>query len=166
MNVIKFDIEIKKLRFWHKNLGNVKAQIEAGFQAELDFVGNYTDRLKEEWENIQLPLVKALNSSGFLIGYATSKNIKIFLFEKNNTGLRGKNNLALEVISYGDLPVEQILNESFSKIKSVLKKLRCSHINNTKIFIFPFDSATRDIFSYELKVRANLKAHTVLNLMI
>lgn len=157
MNVIKFDIEIKKRKFGSKKLANVKRHIEDCFKNELDFEGSFPDRLKEEWNSIDFASVKALNSEGFLIGYVTSKNIKIFLFEKNNTGLRGKHNIAIEVIAFGDLPVELILNESFFKIKKVIKKLKCNHINDTRIFIFPFDTSTRDIFSYELKVRANLK---------
>ncbi len=157
MNVIKFDIEIKKPRFGGKELSSVRTHIESCFQNELDFEGSFLEKLKEEWNNIEFSSVKALNSEGFLIGYSTSKNIKVFLFEKNNTGLRGKNNIALEVIAFGDLPVELILNESFFKIKKVITKLSCNHINDTRIFIFPFDSSTRDIFSYELKVRANLK---------
>lgn len=158
MNVIKFDIEIKKGWFFADKKKSVKEQIVFAFEKELDFEGPFIDRLKEEWENIQLPSLKALNSSNFLVGFVTSKNIKIFLFEKNNTGLRGKNNIALEVIAYGDLPVEQILNESFTKIQSVNDNLKCNHINDTRIFIFPFDTSTRDIYNYELKVRAELKS--------
>lgn len=158
MNVIKYDIEIKKGWFFPDQKSSIKQQIIASFERELDFEGAFFDRLKEEWDNIQLTSVKALNSSGFLLGYVTSKNIKIFLFEKNNTGLRGKKNIALEVIAFGDLPVEQILNESFIKIQSVNGNLRCNHINDTRIFIYPFDTATRDIYDYELKVRAELKS--------
>lgn len=158
MNVIKYDIEIKKGWFLPDTKTSVKEQIISSFKKELDFQGSFTDRLAEEWENIQLSSVKALNSPNFLIGYVTSKNIKIFLFEKNNTGLRGRNNIALEVIAYGDLPVDQILNESFTKIQRVNAELTCSHINDTRIFIFPYNSATRDIYDYELKVRAELKS--------
>lgn len=158
MNVIKFDIEIKKGWFLPDKKKSVKEKIITSFEKELDFQGTFIDRLKEEWDNIQLPSLKALNSSSFLVGFVTSKNIKIFLFEKNNTGLRGKNNIALEVIAYGDLPVEQILNESFTKIQDVNRDLNCNHINDTRIFIFPFDTSTRDIYNYELKVRAELKS--------
>jgi hypothetical protein len=158
MNVIKFDIEINKKRFFADKEKTIKEQINNCFQGELDFQGDFVERLKEEWNNIQLEQVKALNSPKFLIGYATSRNIKIFLFEKSNTGLRGKNNIALEVIAFGDLPVDQILNESFSKIQKVNTSLKCNHINDTRIFIFPFDSTTKDIFNYELKVRAELRS--------
>lgn len=157
MNVIKYDIEITKGWFFPDKTRTVKEQIIDAFKKELDFQGDFLDRLKEEWNNIQLEQVRALNSPNFLVGYVTSMNIKIFLFEKNNTGLRGKNNIALEVISYGDLPVDQILNESFSKIQKTNNNLVCNHINDTRIFIFPFDTATRDIYNYELKIRAELK---------
>lgn len=157
MNVIKYDIEIKKGWFFPDKTSSVKDQIINSFKNELDFQGDFITRLQEEWANIQLEQVRALNSPNFLVGYVTSMNIKIFLFEKNNTGLRGKNNIALEVISFGDLPVDQILNESFSKIQKTNKNLACNHINDTRIFIFPFDTATRDIYDYELKIRAELK---------
>lgn len=157
MNVIKFDIEIKKRRFFPDKTKTVKEEIIESFETELDFQGDFIHRLREEWNNIQLEQVRALNSANFLVGYVTSMNIKIFLFEKNTTGLRGKNNIALEVISFGDLPVDQILNESFSKIQKTNSKLICNHINDTRIFIFPFNTATRDIYDYELKIRAELK---------
>lgn len=157
MNVIKYDIEIKKGWFFPDKTKSVKEQIIDSFKNELEFEGDFKLRLQEEWTNIQLEQVRALNSPNFLVGYVTSMNIKIFLFEKNNTGLRGKNNIALEVISFGDLPVDQILNESFSKIQKTNKALSCNHINDTRIFIFPFDTATRDIYDYELKIRAELK---------
>jgi hypothetical protein len=157
MNVIKFDIEIKKGWYFPDKTKSVKEQIIDSFKNELEFEGDFNLRLQNEWTNIQLEQVKALNSPNLLVGYVTSMNIKIFLFEKNNTGLRGKNNIALEVISFGDLPVDQILNESFSKIQKTNKNLSCNHINDTRIFIFPFDTATRDIYNYELKIRAELK---------
>lgn len=158
MNVIKYDIEIKKKRFLPDKTKTVKEEIINSFKKELDFHGEFLDRLQEEWRNIQFEQVRALNSVNFLVGYVTSMNIKIFLFEKSNTGLRGKNNIAIEVIAFGDLPVEEILNESFSKIQKTSNNLNCSHINDTRIFIFPFDSATRDIYDYELKIRAELKS--------
>jgi hypothetical protein len=157
MNVIKYDIEIKKRRFIWDNKKSIKDQLIDCFKKELEFAGDYDDCLQEEWNAISLEQVRALNSSSFLVGYATSKSINIFLFEKSNVGLRGKNNIAIEVIAFGDLPVEQILNESFSKIQEVNKSLSCNHINATRIFIFPFDTATRDIYNYELKIRAELK---------
>ena len=157
MNVIKFDIEIKKGCIFPDGAKSIKDQIVDSFKKELDFQGDFTSRLQEEWTNIELEQVRALNSPNFLVGYVTSMNIKIFLFEKNNTGLRGRNNIALEVISFGDLPVNKILNESFYKIQRTNKNLSCNHINDTRIFIYPFDSATRDIYDYELKIRAELK---------
>ena len=158
MNVIKYDIEIKKKWFLPDKTKTVMEEIINSFKKELDFQGEFLDRLKEEWKNITFEQVRALNSENFLVGYVTSMNIKIFLFEKTNTGLRGRNNIAIEAIAFGDLPVEQILNESFSKIQKTINNLNCNHINDTRIFIFPFDSATRDIYNYELKIRAELKS--------
>ena len=157
MNVIKYDIEIKNRRFRQDKTLSIKDQIVNSFKNELEFEGDYIDCLQKEWINIQYEQVRALNSPIFLVGYVTSMNIKIFLFEKTNTGLRGRNNIALEVISFGDLPVDQILNESFAKIQRTNKNLSCNHINDTRIFIFPFDTATRDIYNYELKIRADIK---------
>lgn len=157
MNVIKFDIEIKKGWFLPDKQKTIKQLIVESFQKELDFQGDFIDKLKEEWSNVQFEQVRSLNSPVFLVGYVTSMNIKIFLFEKSNKGLRGRNNIALEVIAFGDLPVDQILNESFAKIQKTNTDLVCSHINDTRIFIFPFSTATRDIYDYELKIRAELK---------
>lgn len=158
MNVIKYDIEINKKKFFQDKTKTIKEEIVNSFKAELDFQGKFPERLKEEWRNIHFQQVRALNSDNLLVGYVTSMNIKIYLFEKSYTGLRGRNNIALEIIAFGDLPVERILNESFSKIQKTSKNLNCSHINDTRIFIYPFDSATRDIYDYELKIRAEIKS--------
>lgn len=160
MNIIKFDIEIKKniLYFSYFSKKSAREIIENCFVKKLEFEGNLKECLKNEWDNIKLPELKALCSHEYLIGYTTTKNIKVFLFEKDNTNLRGKDNVSLEVISFGDLPVEQILNESFIKIKSIVTKLKCEHINDTRIFIFPYDSIKKDIYTYELKIRADLKS--------
>ncbi len=157
MNVIKFDIEIKK-GFWLKRDLTIKNHVKSCLENELDFEGDFAQVISNEWNNLTYTNIKSLNSPNFLLGYLTSKNIRIFLFEKDSSSVRGRNNIAVEIIAFGDLSVEQILNQSFIKVKSVIKDANCNHINETRIFIYPFDTSEKDIYSYDLKVRANLKS--------
>jgi hypothetical protein len=157
VNVIKFDIEIKK-SFWLKSDITIKSHVKTCLERELDFEGDFAKVISNEWNNLTCSNIKSLNSPNFLLGYLTSKNIRIFLFEKDSSSVRGRNNIAVEIIAFGDLSVEQILNQSFIKVRSVIKKANCNHINETRIFIYPYDSSEKDIYSYDLKVRANLKS--------
>jgi len=172
MNVIKFDLEIKKRVAFGTLRNKVSAWMKKGlpptvgelftqaFSSEHDFAGNFNDALRDEWDKISFAQVKALLTVDQLVGSATTNGIQVFLFEKNVHALQSRNNSSIEVIAFGDLPVTQILNYSFKKIWRVLSKksLKCSHIDETRIFIYPFDSRDRDIQSSELKIRADLKS--------
>lgn len=164
MNVIKYDIEIKKLKreyffqFWrNKNDPNsVKQNIIKLFEEESDFEGIYQDALRNEWDNLDKQNIKNLNHSNFLVGYITVNNTKIFLFELDSTVITGKNNIAIQVYAFGPLPIENILNETFLKIKKVLNKLDSTLVNRSLIHIYPYNSGQQDIESTDLKIKANL----------
>ena len=158
MNIIKFNIELEKNRSSEKEKP-IKEIISENFIGELDIDNpNIHTLLEDEWGNIEYKTVCALKPNSSIIGYSTSNSIRIFLFTKNSNGINAKNNLTLEIIALGDLPVEQILNDSFSKIQDINKNLCCKYIDNSRIFIFPFDSNSQDIYDYELKIRADLKS--------
>lgn len=158
MNVIKFNIEIKKRFAYFDKKESIHSIIEKNFQSEIDFDGDFYKKIKSEWKSIEYENIKSLNSEKSLKGYFTTKNATFFVFEKNSNNVRSKNNLSYEVVSYGDISVESLLNLTFKKINSIISKprLSCEHIGETRIFIFPFNSNGNDIYSYQLKVRADL----------
>lgn len=168
MNVIKFEIEIlisnnifkrfiNKI-FYKKKLNPISGYINENFKNEIECDGDFVSKLHNEWNSLFFENITTLNSPKYLLGYTTTKNIKIFVFEKQNSGLRNKSNIAVDVISFGELDVEVVFNESIKKIQSILRPLSCKHINNSQIFIFPYNSQNKDIYSYELKVKAIVKS--------
>lgn len=162
MNVIKYDIEVKKKKkyffeFWkdvkQDSISNV---ITNSFIEELDYTGDFKTTLRKEWEHLGHSSIKNLNHSNYLVGYITVNNTKVFLFEIINTGLKGKNNKAIQVYAFGTVPIDDILNESFTKIKDILSDLNCQLVNKSHIHIFPYNSKDKDIESSDLKIKADL----------
>jgi len=167
MNVIKFDIEVKKyeksykLQFWRTNKSgqSIKKDISKIFEESSDFTGEYWAALKAEWENLSHASLKNLNSVNFLVGYFTVNNTKVFLFELNTAGISGMNNISIQAYAFGLLPIEDILNETFTHIKKVLSALECSLIDNSHIYIYPYNSKEKDIESPDLKIKAYLNSN-------
>lgn len=166
MNVIKYDIEVKNLRkeyffqFWRKRESefSVKQNVKTLFEKESEFDGEYQIALQSEWNSLDKENIRRLNHSNYLVGYITKNNTKIFLFELDSAVITGRNNVAIQVYAFGTLPIEDILNETFTKIKSVLTELSCSLINKSLIYIYPFNTNEQDIESTELKIKASLQS--------
>lgn len=142
---------------------SVRNLIDRSFVHELEPAGNIIEQARLQWSKLEFTNVRALISPIYLIGYTTTQNTKVFVFEKTNANLRSRNNLSVEVIALGDLPVEKILNYAFMQIRSILKplSLQCKHIDDARIYIYPYDTSTKDIYSPELKIRADLKSKFV-----
>ena len=166
MNVIKFDIEIKKInreylyQFWREKANDIpiKEVIKTELKSVSSSSGDYFETLLKTWDDIEYPNVGNLNSSSYLLGYFTVNNSKIFLFELKSSGITGMNNIPLQIYAIGSLPIEDILNESFTQIKKILKNLECNLIDKSVIHIFPYNSSQKDIESAELKIKANLSS--------
>lgn len=162
INVIKFDLEIKKKKKWIfvSNKAPVRELFDESFVTDSSFGGDFSEQLALEWENIEYKEIRILNSPKNLLGFTTAGNLKVFLFEKNTTAVRSKYSMSVEVIAFGDSAVERILNRASLQVRRItsIKRLKCKHIDGTKIFIYPVNSTSGDIYSYELKVRADLKS--------
>jgi hypothetical protein len=163
MNVISYEIEIKRSKiFWYdlsdKN-NTVFELLSESFNDELDLSkDSVKSSIDNEWNNIIYSELKAIYNSKNCCGYGTTENLKFFLFEKVNSNTRSKNNISLEVIAFGKLDANKILNHSFIKTKNIIKnkKLCCNYIDGAQALIYPFNSQENDIYSYELKVKAEL----------
>lgn len=163
MNVISYEVEIKRSKiFWYDRSDNKKTVfvlLSESFNDELDLgKDSVKSSIDDEWNNINHPELKAIYNSKNCCGYGTTENLKFFLFEKVNSNTRSKNNISLEVIAFGKLDANKILNYSFIKTKSIVakKKLYCNYIDGGQALIYPFNSQENDIYSYELKVKAEL----------
>lgn len=163
MNVISYEIEIKRSKiFWYDRSDKNKTVFELlseSFNDELDLSkDNVKSSIDNEWNNIIHPELKAIYNSKNCCGYGTTENLKFFLFEKVNSNTRSKNNISLEVIAFGKLDANKILNHSFIKTKEIISKknLCCNYIDGAQALIYPFNSQENDIYSYELKVKAEL----------
>lgn len=157
MNVVKFDIEIRK-RFFCSKDKSVSKLIDGNFLNEFEQTDNLAEEIKKEWQDISSENLRALKSEKNIKLYLTIKNIKIFIFENTATRIKSKNNISFEVIAFSDIDVEELLNLAYKKIRSVIndKNIICKHIGETRIYIYPYNSSSDDIYSYDLKIRANL----------
>lgn len=161
MNVIQFDIEVKHSRngkYSSKKGDNVHLLLRNSFENEIEYEHNFLDEIVTEWESLTYDNIKVLNSSKYLLGWSNTKNIKFLLFDKSKGVTKSKTNVSVEVIAYGDIEVDEILNSTLKKIKQIVthKNMRSSLIAQSKVFIYPFDKKENDIESPELKVRANI----------
>lgn len=159
MNVIKFTVEINKRSKILSN-SSISELISAKMAEEFSDIENILQTFQQEWRNIEYPNIRALRPDLSLYSYLTAKNIKIFIFHiTQNNQAQSRHNISYEVIAFGDMDVQKLLNTSFSKISEVYNswQIKCKHIGETRIFIFPFNSSTNDIFAYDIKIRANLE---------
>ena len=161
MNVIRYLIEVSKTIYAKKE--SVSLLIEKQFINELEYGENFNDSITKEWNDIPYSEIRSLNSPEYLLGTTIVNDIKIFLFSQANKSAKSKNNVSVEVIVFGELDVNEIINHSYKKIKKVLSphwrfsKLGVKHIDGSKVYIYPFDTKKKDIYSYELKVKAKLE---------
>lgn len=159
MNVIKFTIEINK-RLKILSNSSISELISAKMAEEFSDVENILQTFQNEWQNIEYTNIRALRSELSLYSYLSAKNIKIFIFNITQNGqAQSRHSISYEIIAFGDMDVQKLLNASFSKISEVYNswQIKCNHIGETRIFIFPFNSNTNDIFAYDIKIRANLE---------
>ncbi|MBD0824448.1 hypothetical protein [Aestuariibaculum marinum] len=170
MNVISYEIEIKRSKFLGFNQSDKEKSVydlvADSFGDELEIKNNnLKESLESEWEEIGHSELKAIFNKKNCCGYSTTENLKLFLFEKSNSAARSKNNITVDLIAFGKLDATKILNHSFLKIKEIIssKKLTCSYIDGAQAFIFPFDTQGNDIYSYELKVKADLISRFTIN---
>lgn len=159
MNVIKFTVEIdKRSKFFSSK--DIADLINLNLNDEFSNQNNLIETFREEWKNVSYPNIRALKSEMSIHSQLTAKNVKIFIFNiTQNNQAQSKHSISYEVIAFGDMEVQKLLNISFSKITGVFNSfsLRCKHIGETRIFIFPFNTNTNDIFSYDLKIRADIE---------
>lgn len=159
MNVIKFTVEINK-RLKILSNKSISEIISTKMAEEFSETENILQTFQNEWQNIEYTNIRALRSELSLYTYLTAKNIKIFVFNlTQNNQAQSRHNVSYEIIAFGDMDVQKLLNTSFSKVSSVYNswQIKCKHIGETRIFIFPFNSNTNDIFAYDIKIRANLE---------
>ena len=169
MNVIKYDVEVRKkdVKWFHFNKKNeeraIKDVVYTTFKNSSNYSGNYNDSLIREWNNLDHQNLKDLNHHNYLLGYFTVKDSKVFVFEIRNEGISGKNNMAIQIYAFGSIPIENILNESFSRLKSILSSLKCILINESNIYIYPFNTSINDIESTDLKINATINSAININ---
>jgi hypothetical protein len=170
MNVISYEIEIKRSKLLGFNLSDkekgVFDLVANSFGDELEIKNkNLQESIETEWEEIGYSELKAIFNKKNCCGYSTTENLKLFLFEKSNSAARSKNNITVDLIAFGKLDATKILNHSYVKIKNIIssKKLTCSYIDGAQAFIYPFDTQRNDIYSYELKVKADLISRFTIN---
>ncbi|WP_437823961.1 hypothetical protein [Tenacibaculum mesophilum] len=155
MNIIKFLIEVTRDPK-EKPEKTIYELISDCIVQDQSFEGNYKEAIQKEWIELQFDLIKTINSPKYLIGGFEKSGIRIFVFEKRIDGVNNRNNLTLEVIAFADLPANNILNDSYSKLKSVFKKIKTDYIQDSQILIYPYDTARKDIWSPDLKINANM----------
>lgn len=156
MNVLKYNIEVSlnRKKIPSKDIHDV---INECLIKDQSFEGNdYKAAIKNEWNNLKQDSLKLINSPEYLIGAFEKNGIRIFVFEIRKDGLKNKTNLALEVLCFADLPVEKILNDSFGKIETVFEQIKTSYIEESQILIYPFDSQRKDIWSPDMKIKADI----------
>lgn len=156
MNVLKYNIEVSLNR---KKIPDkdIHQAINDCLVADQSFDGDdYKSAIEIEWNNLSQRSLKLINSPDYLIGGFEKNGIRIFVFEIRKDGLRNKSNLTLEAVCFADLPVEKILNDSFSKVKTVFSNISTKYIDDSQILIYPFDSKTKDIWSPEMKIKADI----------
>lgn len=156
MNVLKYNIEVSlnRKKFPKKD---IQSLIDECLINDQSFEGtDYKAAIRQEWSNLPQTSLKLINSSEYIIGGFEKNGIRIFVFEIRKDGLKNKTNLTLEVLCFADLPVEKILNDSFSKIKNVLTNISTKYIEESQILIYPFDSQTKDIWSPDMKIKADI----------
>ena len=170
MNVISYEIEIKRSRILGFNISDKKKSVfdlvADSFEDELEIQNtDLKQGLEIEWDKIEFSELGAIFNKTNCCGYSTTENLKLFLFEKSNSAARSKNNITVDLIAFGKLDATKILNHSFLKIKKILseKKLTCKYIDGAQVFNYPFDTQKNDIYSYELKVKVDLISRFSLN---
>lgn len=156
MNVLKYLIEISTIPKKTKKMSIYEVIVDC-LENDQSFDGdNYKSAIEDEWNKLSHDAIKTINSPKYLLGGFEKNGIRIFIFEKRKDGLKNKNNLTLEVLSFADLPAEKILNDSFGKISSVLTKLKTKYIDDSQILIYPYDTQRKDIWSPEMMIKADI----------
>lgn len=170
MNVISYEIEIKRSTFLGFNISDKKKSVfdlvADSFKDELEVQNtDLKEGLETEWGKIEYSELGAIFNKANCCGYSTTENLKLFLFEKSKSAARSKNNITVDLIAFGKLDATKILNHSFLKIKNILseKNLTCKYIDGAQAFNYPFDTQKNDIYSYELKVKVDLISRFSLN---
>lgn len=155
MNVLKYNIELSlKEKTQNKDIHTIINECLSNDQI---YEGDsYKLAIEKEWNNLTQSSLKMLNSSSYLIGGFEKNGIRIFIFEIRTNGLKNKRNLTLEVVSFADLPAEKILNDSFAKIKDVFNNIKTKYIDESQILIYPYDSKAKDIWSPDMKIKADI----------
>jgi hypothetical protein len=156
MNVLKYNIEISLNR---KKIPDrdIHTVINDCLEKDQTFEGDsYKSAIEQEWNSLPQKSLKLINSPVYLLGGFEKNGIRIFIFEIRKDGLKNKGNLTLEAVCFADLPIEKILNDSFSKIKTVFSNITTKYIDDSQILIYPFDSKTKDIWSPEMKIKADI----------
>tara|TARA_R110002049_G_scaffold218937_1_gene390555 strand:- start:1151 stop:1978 length:828 start_codon:yes stop_codon:yes gene_type:complete len=155
MNVLKYNIEVSLKK--RKSDKDIHYAINDSLIKDQSFDGDdYKSAIETEWGNLSQESIKLINSPDYLIGGFEKNGIRIYVFEIRKDGLKNKRNLTLEAVCFADLPVEKIVNDSFSKIKSVFEDVKTKYIEDSKILIYPFDSSSKDIWSPEMKIKADI----------
>lgn len=158
MNVIKFTFEIKK-RYNFLSKKNIVELVNEKIKAEFSDT-QYLKKCRDKWEQLDYSGVKSLKPKNSIHSFYTEKNVQIFAFSYSNqkNELVNDHSITLEIIAIGDMTVDNLLNISFKKLVNVYNsfEIYCKHIGETRIYIFPFSTENKDIYSYDLKIRAQI----------
>lgn len=153
MNVVKYSIEA--FINSRNNQIPITDLMTDYLKKNLHYSGDYEKDLSDQWNNLPYEGVKSLYSHKYLIGYFTKNKIQIFLFRNDITGMKPKNSCSIDVLTIGDLGINNLVNDSFTAITKIFGKIKCDYIRDSKIFLFPYDNTQKDIWSPELKIKAD-----------
>ena len=158
MNVIKFTFEIKK-RYNFLSDKSIVEHINENVKKEFSDL-QYFKKCKEKWDQLEYSNVKSRKTKSSVHSYYIDRGVQIFSFSNSDqrNNLINNHAITLEVIAIGDMTVNNLLNISFKKLVDVHNSnlIYCKHIGETRIYIFPFSTESKDIYSYDLKIRAQI----------
>lgn len=154
MNIVIYSIEASISGKKHQ--APITDLMKDNFKENLHYTGKYENVLQDTWKDLPFDMIKTLYSPKYLIGtFVTKSKIQIFLFRSDVNGIKPKNSCSIDVLAIGDLGINNIVNNSFTEITKIIGKIKCNFINDSKIFLLPYDVKQKDIWSPDLKIKAD-----------
>ena len=153
MNVVKYSIEASVKG--KKNSFPITDLMTECLKNRLQYNDDFQNSLLETWDQFPNTGIKTLYSSNYLIGTFTKNKIQIFIFRDDINKIRPNDSCSIDILAIGDLGIDNIVNDSFAAVTKILDKMKCDFIKDSKIFLYPYDNSQKDIWSPELKIKAD-----------
>ena len=158
MYVFHFFIEV-----FSKKTKNIKDTFIKKYVDNSSNPQKFIDKSKDNW-NEQKSILRSLFVDDDLVVTGTRQGVNYYIFDTNQTDWGSKNNITFEILVISNIEIDDSINiiikdikEIFNEGKKIRKNGKIKVLKNNKLYIFPFNVASGDIYDPTHKIQAGFE---------